>query len=125
MDTILEMYYKFREDFPELTEKTDREHTRLWGEVDPEFCYSWFGSLANTLNHEMSKEVEAIKYKNVFEFIRHEFHSGSDEIKNCIDVSFTENLFWQIKPEHALSYWQIFPEVLKELYVNFHGHSPV
>ena len=39
--TLLEFYNETRQKFPEVTEKADKEHIRLWGEVDPKFAYSW------------------------------------------------------------------------------------
>jgi len=123
--SVLEMYEEFRIKFPELTAKSDLEHCRIWGEVDPEFAYSWFGSLANTLNSQMSLNIDVQTYKNQFEFFRNKYVTGDSEVKNCIDVSFVENLFWQVMPEKALPYWQALPHPLKELYLNFHGKPPV
>ncbi|ASF47980.1 DUF7674 family protein [Methylovulum psychrotolerans] len=121
---VLEMYEEFRVEFPELTAKSDIEHCKYWGEVDPEFAYSWFGSLANTLNKEMSRGIDVKTYKNQFEFFHSKYITGDSEVKNCIDVSFIENLFWQVVPEKALPYWQALPLPLKELYLDFYGHSP-
>ncbi|RDH41181.1 DUF7674 family protein [Zooshikella ganghwensis] len=121
---ILDMYNQFRETFPDLTEKTDKEHIRRWSEVDPDFAYSWFESLANALNNEMNKKISVSKYSEVFEFIRSHFMNGNKEARNCIDVAFTENLFWQVKPENAKPYWDALPNVLKELYVDFHNRKP-
>ncbi|QUM85559.1 hypothetical protein [Moritella sp. 28] len=122
--SILDMYNQFRDTFPEITEKADKEHIRLWSEIDPDLAYSWFESLANSLNNEMKKDVPAREYSDVFEFIRSHFMNGDKEVRNCIDVAFTENLFWQVKPENAKPYWDAFPNVLKELYVDFHARKP-
>lgn len=121
---IVDMYNEFRDRFPDITEKADQEHIRLWSEVDPDFAYSWFASLANALNYEMQKEVQADQYSQVFEFIRRHFINGDKEVRNCIDVAFTENLFWRVKPEHARPYWDAFPDILQELYVAFHNRKP-
>lgn len=122
--SVLDMYSEFRGKFTEITKRADIEHMRIWGEVKSEFAYSWFESLANALNREMLNEVEARIYKDVFEYFRSKFLFGNDEIKNCIEVSFVENLFWSVPPEKAKGYWDIFPDLLKDLYVQFHRRAP-
>lgn len=122
---VLELYDRTRSRFPEITEKADREHIRLWDQVDPESAYSWFESLANALNSEMLQGIPAEDYRGLFEFISSEFTVGSDEVRDCIDVSFTENLFWRVPAECAKPYWANFPRNLRELYVRFHGKAPL
>ena len=121
---VLTMYNDFRKSFPKLTECADKEHVRLCWEVDPEFAYTWFQSLANVINYEMNKSVQSSEYKPVFDFILNRFNSGSEDEQSCIDVSFVENLFWKVPPEKAKPYWDILPEALKELYVDFHHSEP-
>ncbi len=122
--SVLKLCNECREEFPDIAEKADIEHVRVWGEVDPEFAYSWFESLANALNREMLNEVDAGNYKDLFEFIRSSFLFGDEKVKDCIDVSFTENLFWKVPPSKAQMYWALLPSVLKDLYVNFHHRKP-
>ena len=118
------MYSEFRDKFPKLAQEVDAVHIQKWGEVTPETSFVWFESLANAINKEMSNEVEADKYKEVFEYIRRSYITGASTTKECIDVSFIENLFWGVAPIKAKPYWQLLPEVLKELYVNFHNKQP-
>ena len=47
METILEFYDAFRDQFPEITIKADKEHIKYWGELDRNFSPPWFESLAN------------------------------------------------------------------------------
>ncbi len=122
--TVLDLYSEVRKRFPEIAQKADEEHMRVWDEIDPDFAYSWFESISNALNSEMQKGVDANKYKELFEYFKSQYLLGDDKVKDCIDVSFTENLFWDVKPEKAKSYWVIFPDLLKELYVKFHRHTP-
>ena len=124
MISVLEMYNNFRTNYPEATELADNEHIRTWDEIGQDLPYSWFESLANAINAEMNRLTEAEKYKEIFEFIRNNYMLGNSEVKNCIDASFTENLFWQVPPNQAEPYWAIFPEKLKELYVEFHRSEP-
>ena len=80
---------------------------------------------ANAVNEEMFQGAEAMKYKELFNYISSSFNAGDKEVKNCIDVSFTENLFWKVPSLKAKPYWEIFPINLRELYVNFHGNEPL
>jgi len=121
---VQEMYNDFRERFPEITKLADEEHILDWDEIRPEYAFTWFESLAKTLNREMAREEPVSTYLPVFEYFRSKFLTGDDEEKKCIEVSFVENLFWQIKSEKAEPYWQALPSVLKELYVKFHGCVP-
>jgi hypothetical protein len=122
--SVLDMYNDFRVKFPEITKKADEEHIISWGEIDPDFAYSWFESLAKAINQKMHKGAPAKEYKDVFEFLRKQYLFGDDKVKDCIDVSFTENLFWQVQPSKAKNYWLLFPDLLKDLYVNFHRRKP-
>ena len=123
--SVLDFYNTTRSKFPDLTKMADLKHIEMWGEIDPEFAYSWFESLANALNEEMFKDVKAVKYKELFNYISSNFNAGDKEVKNCIDVSFTENLFWKVPSEKAEPFWKLFPVNLRELYVNFHGKEPL
>ncbi|REL36344.1 DUF7674 family protein [Thalassotalea euphylliae] len=120
---LQEMYEEFRATFPEITRKADIVHIKLWGELDPSFAYSWFESLANAINHEMSKSSESAQYRPIFEYFRQKYLFENNDIKNCIDVAFVENLFWRVKAEHASPYWALMPDILKQLYIQFHGRS--
>ncbi len=125
MTPVLAMYEECRRQFPELTQKVDKEHIKQWDEVDPAFAYSWFESLANTINREMHDQINAKHYLPLFNYFRTQFLFGEDTVKNCIDVCFCENLFWQVPADKAQPYWRVFPDVLKQLYTNFHNRTPL
>lgn len=116
-----------KERYPEISEKADAEYLKQWGEYDdPEYySYSWFESLANVLNKQMYWSVPAEKFSELFADICSAFNSGDEDVKKCIDVAFVENLYWQVAPEKAKNYWNIMPETLKKLYVNFHHRTPL
>lgn len=122
---VLDFYSKTRSEFPGITEKADEIHIGIWGEIDPEFAYSWFESLAIALNGEMMQDVDANRYKELFFHISSNFNAGDKEVRNCIDVAFTENLFWRVPAMKAVPYWAIVPEELRKLYVSFHRREPV
>lgn len=123
MDSILQFYRNTRERFPTIVDKTDKEHLRRW-DLGYEYAYSWFQSLANMLNAEMRKQVDSDVAGTIFDYMREQFVTGSTEVRNCIDVSFVENLFWQVPSETARLYWLRMPDLLKNLYVEFHASSP-
>jgi hypothetical protein len=56
MDSILQFYRETRERFSNIVEKVDRVHLKSW-ELDDEYAYSWFGSLADSLNTDMGQRV--------------------------------------------------------------------
>ena len=123
--SVKEMYMEFRSTFPEITAKADKVHVQFWGDLDPEFSYSWFESLAKAINNDMENAVNVKRYLDVFEFLRRKFLFGNAKEKDCIDVAFTENMFWKIAPDKAKPYWVKFPPLLQDLYVKFHGNPPV
>lgn len=114
--SVLNMYDDFRVKFPAITKKADEEHIKCWEVIDPEFAYAWFESLAKAINQDMHKGVAAQQYKDVFEFLRKQYLFGDNKVKDCIDVSFTENLFWQVQSSNAEHYWLLLPDLLKDLY---------
>jgi len=122
---VINLYTTTRKSFVEISILSDKEHARLWDEVDSEFAYSWFASLASALNNEISLGVEAEKYKELFNFFSVQYEAGSNDVKNCIDASFIENLFWHVLPRRNIKpYWTLLPKNLKELYTRFHGKAP-
>ena len=118
--SVLKLYNTTRKRYPDITEKADKEHIRIWDEVDPEFAYSWFESLANAINKEMVEGVEAEIYIDLFNYLDFQFQAGDERTRNCIDVAFTENLFWDVPVKKQEPFWIILPATLKELYIKFH-----
>jgi hypothetical protein len=125
METVVDLYNVPRNRFPEITEAADRIHKGTFGEPSPEFSYSWFENLANALNKDMNKGVSPSKHMKLFSFMNQALFTCGPEIKNCIDVAFVENLFWQVPSEKAEQYWAKLPPALKELYIGFHGRAPL
>jgi hypothetical protein len=121
---VLGLYESVRQAFPVITEKADRIHIRQWGELDPDFAYSWFESLANALNGEMQRGADYGDHKEIFEFVGRALVGATDEIHQCIDVAFVENLFWQVPSPKCAPYWQQMPQPLRKLYLEFHSREP-
>ena len=126
METLSEFYFAARSAFPALAEKTDRAFVKYWGEPPSEAgAYSWFGSVSTALNNEMQKGSFLSESETFFSFVCQAFQQGNPEVKNCIDVSLVENLFWQVSPQKAAPYWHVLPAELQQLYIGFHGNSPL
>ena len=120
-----QLYLEVRQRFPGITEKADRRHLEDWHELDHENSYSWFQSLANALNAEMARDVEHKVHRDLFDFIAAALVGASEDAYRCIDVSFVENLFWQVPGRKSQPYWQKLPEPLRLLYLEFHGRAPL
>lgn len=124
MESVAGLYREVRERFPLASEKADSEHIRLGFEVGSESMFLWFESLAKALNLEMAKGAPFRVHQPLILFVSGAFSAGSSEVRECIDVSFTENLFWQVQTEKAKPYWHGMPQNLRELYVAFHRCEP-
>ena len=124
VETVLNLYEAVREKFPTIRERADKIDVRQWGELDPEFAYSWFESLASALNGEMSKQVDFSVHEPLFRYISGVFPSAGESVRKCIDVAFVENLFWQVPSAKCAPYWERLPATLRELYLGFHRRKP-
>ena len=125
MNTVLELYVATREQFPELAARVDQLHARRWNELAAESTHVWFESLADTINVDMKAQVPFQQHQLLFMTMADAFEQGSREVKSCIDVSFTENLFWNVPPDKVEQYWSPLPQRLRDLYVAFHQRAPV
>ena len=123
--TTEDLFESFRKTFPAIAEGTDVLHHQTWDVFEPGSEYLWFESLAKYLNATMNKELSVRTAGDVFEFMRHHYHTGGSAVRDCIDTSFVENLFWQVPGEISEKYWQRLPNVLQERYIAFHGRAPV
>lgn len=116
-----------KEQYPAISAKADIEYARQWDDdTESEFySYTWFHALANAINAEMRKGAPVGEYIGLFESISAKFSVGDEDIRKCIDVSFVENLFWQVSAEKSAIYWNALPEKLRALYVGFHHQTPL
>jgi hypothetical protein len=123
MDPIVQFYRETRDRFPNILADTDKVHLQTW-ELDDEDAYMWFHSLADMLNANMRKNARLEDAGAVFDYMRDQFMTGGGEVRNCIDVSFVENLYWEVSPDRARPYWTRMPDLLKKLYLGFHSKPP-
>jgi len=124
MESLLDLYREVRERFPEAAARADLEHKRRGIEVDPEYAYLWVEHLAYALNSQMTKGIPFPQHEALFRFFSDALTRGGDEVKQCIDVAFVENLFWHVDTALAQDYWRGLPQPLKDLYIGFHGAAP-
>ena len=122
---LIDFYKDTRNKFPQFVQGADNEHIKYWGEVNSEYAYSWFESLAKALNIEMAKMTEQEEIEKLYIHMEYWYKTADEEIKDCIDVSFVENLFWELPTNKIEAYWNILPQIFKELYVNFHQRKPL
>ncbi|WP_177326914.1 hypothetical protein [Pseudomonas sp. ML96] len=124
LESIPAFYQSVRSAFPDIAAKADGKYFDDWGDPLPQFEYSWFHSLANALNAQMNKGIAPSDHLPLFTLISDALEDCSAEVRNCIDVSFVENLFWQVPSDKAEGYWQQLPNPLKQLYLQFHRRAP-
>lgn len=123
-DTVYAFYEAIHQHFPQISQRADQLFADDWGEFEPAASYIWFEKLAYAVNGEMRRSVAPGAYEELFGYIDSVLESASDEVFTCIDVAFTENLFWQVPEMAALPYWQGLPSSLRRLYLGFHSKPP-
>lgn len=113
-----------RQSFPEAAAKADDVLRCRGFDSNDEAYIIWFECLAEVTNQKMrSAESEAVE--KLFGFFSEQLTSASPPVKECIDVGYVENLFWQV-PENTLKqFWPALPSRLKRLYSDFHGSAPL
>lgn len=111
--------------FPVISAKAEKQYRHFWGDGDSEFySYAWFESLANAVNCEMNRGSNPKEYEELFLAIGNAFIRGNEDIKKAIDVAFVENLFFDVPSSASELYWNSLPEVIKNLYFDFHKRKP-
>jgi len=122
--SLEELYAEVRSKFPPISEAADRHYERQFGSEPPVYHYSWFESLANALNLEMSRGTDPRVHRDLLANLERALNS-SEKVFQCLDVAFVENLFWQVPTAKAIPYWQHLPARFKALYEAFHHRTPV
>ena len=114
-----------REKYPYITKKADELYRTKWYLMGDEFLsFAWFEELANALNSEMINKVDCGEHIEMLKQIETKYKSADNKLKEAIDVSFVENLFWKVPEKSSRPYWQALPKKLRELYLNFHTSAP-
>lgn len=103
--------------FPAASEKTDESMIRMGFEDESEAYGIWVEAFANETNSLMRERRQTEVEKHLI-FFERQFDMGSDSVKSCIDVSYVENLMWDLEIEDKKWAWSLFPENLKLLYID-------
>jgi hypothetical protein len=123
---LAQLHADVRQRFPQISAAADHEHLRLWDELSADELghFSWFGSLANAVNAEMSREVDPTLHLPLLLFLEGSL-DRSEDVHRCLDVSFAENLFWGVQVVKREPWWRALPPRLRELYLDFHPRPPI
>ena len=121
---VLEFFTAAREKFPSVSARTDAIHIERLRDENLEFPFLWFENMAEVLNEDMREGVPYRDHAALFIFLTQQLGSGSDKVREYIDVAVVENLFWKVSADQARPWWRETPAALKQLYVGFHQRPP-
>jgi len=122
--SVEQMYRDFRGHFPDIAVATDTKHQEsVFYDDDQDFQPSWFETLAHELSDRMSVPDQREEIAAVFEYMDQRFRTGNDEIKNCIDVWFVENLFYSVPRQVSRLVWPMLPKNLQKLYMDVFNYT--
>lgn len=109
-----------RRDLPRAAEQTDRLMIDLGFEPREELNYLWVEAFADVTNNIIrnrdKRELDAH-----FHFFSEQLEHGSQSVKNCIDVSYVENLMWSLEARDKKWAWPQIPKNLQALYIAIWG----
>lgn len=120
--TLDELATEVRRRFPTIAKSADGHYERKFG--SPVHTYSWFESLADAMNAEMTRSIDPKTHDALLSHLERALNLSEDVFK-CLDVAFVENLFWQVPAGKAGPYWQRLPARLRALYEGFHHRTPL
>ena len=113
---------EIREMFPEASKLADRNHRDLGFEPEDEAFSIWLENFSKATDEYMNKD-QSDEVAQHFSFFSLKVRTGTPEIRQLIDVSYVENLFWSATNSSIEKYWPKLPQSLKDLYVQFHGRE--
>lgn len=87
---------------------------------DGEFYYLWVEAFADTTN-QLIRERNEQEFQKHLVFFSKQLDRGNDLIKKCIDVSYVENLMWNLENKDKKWAWPQIPKNLKRLYLVMWG----
>lgn len=78
--------------------------------------YLWVEALADVTNRQIRQRNQK-KVTTQLLFLSEQFEHGTDTVKNCIEVSYVENLMWNLNSEDKKWAWPQIPENFQRLYI--------
>lgn len=113
-----------RRDYPDLASRADFYHINQGFEPGDQAYCIWVNAFADAVNERISR-FDTDLVKDVFDRIASFNEEESKEIQELVDVYFVENLFWKVPKDAAKASWELMPESLKALYLDFHHEAPI
>ncbi|MBW1783419.1 MAG: hypothetical protein JRL30_22085 [Deltaproteobacteria bacterium] len=109
-----------RRALPNAAAKTDKIMHERGYESEEDSEHLWVEALADVTNAHIQQRNQK-EVKTQLRFFSEQFDRGPDAVKNCIDVSYVENLMWNLPPEDKKWVWPQIPENLQHLYIAIWG----
>lgn len=113
---------RIRHQLPEAARHTDRilaargyDESELGG-----MPLTWIDALADTTN-DAAREKDATAVQKQAVYMSEEYRKGSQSIRYAVEVSYAENLMWNLSDEESRWAWALYPQVIKDLYVRMWG----
>lgn len=121
IDEIEVLVQHIRSQLPAASISTDELMLERGYEIDDNLFNLWIEALADVTNTfiKQKNEQEVIKH---LAFFSSQLEKTSKKVKECIEVSYVENLMWNSVGEHKKWAWSLFPENLKRLYAAMWGN---
>ena len=118
--TIIALVEDIRNTFPADAKKADEMEIGLGHEIEWNLHHLWIETFAdvsnNLIRNRLKHELEAH-----FNYFENQFNIGSESVKSCIDVSYVENLMWNLEQDDKKWAWPLFPQSLRSIYVAIWG----
>ena len=109
-----------RKALPEAAKWTDGKMMALGFALNDNLYHLWIEALADVTNDAIRERREDI-LKEQTSFMAQQYQMGSEEVKKCIDVSYVENLMWELEARDKAWAWPLFPDDVRKLYVAMWG----
>lgn len=117
---LSEFIKSIRQELCDAAKKTDQIMLSRGFDPDGEFYYLWVEAFADTTN-QLIRERNEQEFQKHLVFFSKQLDRGNDLIKKCIDVSYVENLMWNLENKDKKWAWPQIPKNLKRLYLVMWG----
>jgi len=109
-----------RRALPDAAAETDDIMRKRGFDSEADAGSLWVEALADVTNMCIRRRDQDDVRKQL-DFFSKQLDQGTDTVKNYIDVSYVENLMWDLAPKDKKWVWPLIPENLKTLYVTMWG----
>ena len=109
-----------RRALPDAAAETDDIMRKRGFDSEADAGYLWVEAFADVTNMCIRRRDQD-EVRKQLDFFSKQLDQGTDTVKNYIDVSYVENLMWDLAPKDKKWVWPLIPENLKKLYVTMWG----